>query len=115
MHGIHYYYSGRISHMPETRQAFRKFLSMFTLKNILSPNVRETRRDLKQRTATRAGRTQSIPNALVASFGRVSDVRLVYVEFCYFFFSTRPVRVLLIRYCVTAVLNGNFSTQRLKC
>ena len=33
----------------------------------------------------RAGRTPSIPNALVASFERASDVRLAYVEFCYFF------------------------------
>ena len=32
-------YSGRISHTPETRRAFRKFLSMF--KNFLSPNARE--------------------------------------------------------------------------
>ena len=36
-------YSGRISHTPGTRQAFRKFLSMF--KFFFSPNARETRRD----------------------------------------------------------------------
>ena len=33
----------------------------------------------------RAGRTPSVPNALVASFERVSDVRLACEEFCYFF------------------------------
>ena len=61
-------YSERISHTPETRRAFRKFLSMF--KTFLSPNARET---------------PSVPNALVPSFERVSDVRMAYVEFCYFF------------------------------
>ena len=69
----------------------------------MSPNARETRRDILTRTATRAGRTQSAPNALVASFERVSDVRLAYyVEFCYF--STHSARVSLISHCVTAVL-----------
>ena len=32
-----------------------------------------------------AGRTPSVPTALVASFERVSDVRLSYVEFCYLY------------------------------
>ena len=86
-------YSGRINHTPGTRRAFRKFLSMF--KKFFSPNARDTRRDFKRRTATRAGRTPSVPNALVASFERVSDVRLACEEFCYF--STRPARVSLIR------------------
>ena len=34
---------------------------------------------------TRAGRTPSVPNALEESFERVSDVRLLFVEFCYLF------------------------------
>ena len=59
------------------------------------------RRDFLRRTATRAGRTPSVLNALVASFERVSEVRLAYVEYC---FSTRPVRVSHIRYSVTALL-----------
>ena len=56
---------------------------------------------LKRGTATSAGRTPKVPNALVACFESVSDVRLAYVEFA--IFSTRPARVSLIRYCVTAV------------
>ena len=75
----------------------------------MSPTARETRRDFMRRTATRAGRTPSVPNALVASFKRVSDfvsdVRLANMEFCYF--STRPVRVSLIRYCVTDACQRN--------
>ena len=35
-------------------------------------------------TATRTGRTPSIPNTLVTRFERVSDVRLAYVVFCIF-------------------------------
>ena len=89
-------YSGRISHTPETRRAFRKFLSMF---NFFSPKERNAQRLLKRRTATSAGRTPKVPNALVACFERVSDVRLAYVEFCYFFQHARRA----FHYCVTAV------------
>ena len=35
--------------------------------------------------ATRAGRTPSVPNARLTGLGRVSDVRLAYVEICIFF------------------------------
>ena len=50
---------------------------------------------------TRAGRTPSIPNRLVASFEHVSEMRLAYVNFA--IFSTRPAHVSLICCCVTAV------------
>ena len=50
------------------------------------------------------GSTPSVPNLLVASVEHVSYMRLAYVEFCYFFFSTCPAQVSLIGYCVTAVL-----------
>ena len=43
------------------------------------------RRYFLRPTAVRAGRTPSVPYALVASFERASDMHLAYVEFCYFF------------------------------
>ena len=97
-------YSGRISHTPETRRAFRKFLSMF---NFFSPKERNAQRLLKRRTATSAGRTPKVPNALVACFERVSDVRLAYVEFCYFFNTpgARFTYTLLCDCCLNASYN----------
>ena len=89
-------------------------------KKILSPNARETRRDFLRRTATHAGRTSSVPNALVASVERVSDVRLAYVEFHYFF-NTPGARFtytlmcdcsLTLLFCIELRFHGNNITGK---
>ena len=47
--------------------------------------MHKTCADFLRRTATHTGCTPSVPNAHVACFGHISDMHLVYVEFCNFF------------------------------
>ena len=97
-------YSGRISHTPETRPAFIKFLSMFK-KNCEPKRARNAQRRLVMYSDAR--RTY-IKRTKRACFERVFDVRLAYVKFCYFFNTpgARFTYTLLCDCCLKLVLTS---------